>query len=283
VNNSKNNIKELLINLLLLIVLILLLALPAYLCYRVFILQDTPTQIEKQQEDIQSQSENPITEEEPEAINETPYEQLTPIIDGQQAYIVIPSEIKDSNPTTLIIYNHGSDTTVTTDMENPFMQDLKAYGVFFTQYNYIFAASNAHGDDMGNESSMRDIENLIEWISKDYSIEDKLHMIGFSRGSLVTMNFSTDNPESIEKIALLAPTVRIEEWNVSRAQKLKGIKINIWHGSNDSIIELSESTKFITLMKSYNIPIELTTLDGKDHYDVDAEYMQDILDFFQSS
>jgi predicted esterase len=274
VNNSKSSVKELFINLLLLIVLILLLALPAYLCYRVFILQDTPTQTEKQQEDIQSQSENPITEDDLQVINGSPYEELTPVIDGQQAYIVIPSNIKDSNPTTLIVYNHGSDTTVTTNMNDSFMQDLKAYGIFFTQYNFIFAASNAHGDDMGNESSMRDIENLIEWVSNGYPIENKLHMIGFSRGSLVTMNFSTDNPELIEKIALLAPTVRIEEWNVSRAQKLKGIKIKIWHGSDDSIIKLSKSTDFVSLMKSYNIPIELTVLDGKDHYDVDAEYMQ---------
>lgn len=276
--NNRNNAKELFINLILLIVLILLLSLPAYLCYKVFILQDAPIStepVEKEspQEDIEVKEEIPIGPH---------YEELTPVIEDQQAYIVVPTSIDSSIPATLVIYNHGSDTNVVQDMSIPFMQGLQSYGILFTKDNYIFAASNAHGLNWGSNASTRDTLNLIDWVKERYDIQSKVDIIGFSMGGITTTNFTTRNPELVNKVVLLAPTTRIEEWNKARADKLENIEIKIWHGSADVNIPMYNSTKYVDLMKTYGKDIEFVKLEGKTHYDVDTEYMSDILEFFNS-
>jgi predicted peptidase len=268
--------------------LLLLLALPAYLCYKVFIVDAIQTE---SQEEVKNENENipteieaveQITPEEFNAQEGDSFLELTPIINSQQAYIVVPSTIDDTNPPRLVIYSHGSNTRVTKNMDDPFMKDLQEYGKLFTQYNYIFAASNEHDESWGNSDVMLDIDNLIDWVSKEYFIQPKIYMLGFSMGGLSTMNFTTSNEELVEQIALLAPTLRSSEWNEVRIEKLMDKDIKIWHGTKDVNIPISNSTNFIELVKKYGIDIEFIKLENKTHFDIDSEYMEEILEFFNS-
>lgn len=162
------------------------------------------------------------------------------------------------------------------------MKDLLEYGIFFTQYNYIFAASNQHGVNWGNQASVRDTLNLKQWVMQNYDIKPDIYMIGFSMGGLPTMNFASENPEMVRKIALLAPTTRVSEWNQVRVDKIKGIEIKIWHGNADVNVPYSNSVNFVNAMSRLGKEITLVTLQGKTHWDVDTEYMEDILDFFSN-
>lgn len=255
--------------------LILILTL-GYFAYSHFLGQDENEEIPEEKVE---ETKPPIEEE--EITSQAPtYEQLFPVIDGQQAYVVVPTNTNEKNPPTLILYSHGSNTTVTTNMEDQFMKDLQQYGIFFTPHNFIFSASNQHGVNWGNTASIQDTINLKNWVEENYTIQPKVHLIGFSMGGLPTMNFATTYPDIVEKIALLAPTTKSTEWNQSRADKLKDMEIKLWHGNKDVNVPYSYSVSFVKKLEGYGIYIDFVTLEGKGHFDIDTEYMEDILEFF---
>ena len=262
---------------LLFILLLALLFIPGYLCFKIFIIKDKEVVVNEDTE-----QEEPIIEEEveEEVPPPGPPEEILQVIEGQQAYIVVPSVIDETNPPTLILYSHGSNTNVTENMEDPFMQDLKNYGLLFTQYNYIFAASNQHGVNWGSSASIQDTLNLKDWINSNYPIQEKVYLLGFSMGGLPTLNFTTTYPELISKIALLAPSTKTSEWNQTRADKVKDIDIKIWHGNKDVNVPYSSVVYFVNSMEKWGKDIEFITLEGKTHFDIDTEYMEDILTFF---
>ncbi len=220
-------------------------------------------------------------EEEKIAVEGPHYEEFFPIIDGQQAYVVAPKRF-DEKKIVLILYSHGSNTTVTQNMEDQFMKDLQSYGILFTEYNYIFAASNQHGVNWGNSPSIQDTLNLKDWVNERYEIETGIYLIGFSMGGLPTMNFATTYPDIIEKIALLAPTTKSSSWDQGRADKLKDMHIKLWHGNKDVNVPYPYSVSFVKKLEGYGVFIDFITLDGKGHFDIDTEYSSEILEFFNS-
>jgi predicted esterase len=105
-------------------------------------------------------------------------------------------------------------------------------------------------------------------------------MIGFSMGGLPTMHYTQEYPKTVSKIALLAPTTRKYEWNVDNVRDILDIDIQIWHGTADVNIGIVYTDNFVSYLKDLGKTITLNRLDGKTHFDVDAEYMEEILEFF---
>lgn len=208
------------------------------------------------------------------------FEELFPIVEEQQAYVALQLPLSEVNPPTLIIYSHGSNTTVTQNMEDQFMKDLQSYATYLTPYNFIFAASAQHGVNWGNQASISDTLNLINWIKERYTIQPKVYMIGFSMGGLPTLNFAYQYPDLISKIALLAPSTKTSTLTLLKADSIKDIDIQIWHGNKDVNVPYSSVVTFVNAMKTYGKEIPLVTLEGKTHFDIDTEYMEDILQFF---
>ena len=194
-------------------------------------------------------------------------------------YIAVPTRIDKKKPPTIVVYSHGSNTRVTMDTGEEFMKDLQKYGEIYTKNNLIFAASNQHGENWGNQLSIQDTLNMIEWIKERYDTEEKIYMIGFSMGGLPTLNFATTYPELVSKIALLAPTTRASEWDIDRVEKISDMTIQIWHGTADVNVGYSLSTTFINKVESLGREIPLITLDGKTHWDIEEESMDDVLEF----
>jgi alpha/beta superfamily hydrolase len=257
------------------ILFLALLAIPIYFAYTVLLpkvkIFDQPQETEEVEE---------IEEEEEEVYDGPPYLEVYETIEEQPAYIAVPAPIDPEDPPAIILYSHGSNTEVSSNTDDEFMQDLQKYGIFFTENDYIFAASNQHGANWGNDESIQDNINLIAWIKERYDTQEKVNMIGYSMGGLPTMNFASDYPERVNKIALLAPTTRSNEWNAERAAKIEDIDIQIWHGTADVNVGYSLSTTFINTLESFGKEVELVTLEGKTHWDIHTEYMEDILEFF---
>lgn len=261
------------------VIILLLLCILGYFIYKEFL--NSKEDIEQESTQDTDMGEE-IVQEEEEIPQGPAYQEFFPIIEEQQAYVVIP-RIDKENPPTLVIYSHGSNTTVTQNMEDQFMKDMQAYGIFFTEYNYIFSASNQHGVNWGSSAAIQDTINLKNWVDENYDIQPKVYLIGFSMGGLPTMNFATTYPDIISKIALLAPTVKSSEWNQTRADKLKDIDIKLWHGNKDVNVPYSYSVYFVNKLKGYGKDIEFITLESKTHFDIDTEYMNEILEFFETN
>lgn len=272
-------------DILLFIVFLLLLAFPAYLCYQVLIAnrQTNQQQTDDKSKDNSSPTTETPTEEETPVPTGPKYTEINRVISEQTAYVAVPTNIDENNPPAIILYSHGSNTRVISDLYDPFMVDLQSYGKYFAEKNFIFAASNEHDENWGNAASVQDMVNLEQWIRNNYPTNRSLYLIGFSMGGLPTMHFTAQYPENIVKIALLAPTTRTYEWTQADVDKIKDIDIKIWHGTADVNIGISSSRSFVTYMKKLGKNITLVELDGKTHFDLDTEYMDQVLEFFQAS
>jgi len=264
-------------DIILFLIFLALIAIPGYLCYQIFFVNNKP----EQQEEVKEETPKTEVIEEEEEIPEGPhYEEKIFAISGQIAYIAIPTNIDENDPPRIVIYNHGSNTRVTENLEDPFMKDLQIYGEEYTKSNLIFAASNAHDENWGNAASIQDNLNMVEWIRNNYSTSRETFVIGFSMGGLPAMHYVAKYPNDISKVALLAPTTRSYEWNKSNIGVLDGIDIQIWHGTKDVNIGITSSRSFVNSMDKLGKKITLIELDGKTHFDLDTEYRDEVLDFF---
>ncbi len=204
-----------------------------------------------------------------------------PKIKTEQTYLAYPMHIDPASPPTLIVYSHGSNTTVTTKMNDQFMKDMRAYGAFFTERGYAFSASAMHGANWGSAESQNDMNDLAGWVKDNYSIAPKINVLGFSMGGLSAIGYSMRFPEKVNKLALLAPTSRPEKYTAENFTSLKNIPIKIWHGDKDLNVPYSLSTRLVSAGKKNGKEISLVTLAGKGHFDIDTEYMGEVYSYFQ--
>lgn len=262
-----------------LIFFLILIAIPVYFAYKTF----SPRVEIFDTEEENKQEEQIEQEEETEEFSGPHFEEMYEDIGGEIAYIAVPTNIDKKKLPTIVVYSHGSNTRVTMDTEEEFMKDLQKYGEIYTEKNLIFAASNQHGENWGNQLSIQDTLNMIEWIKDKYETKEKIYMVGFSMGGLPTLNFATTHPGLVSKIALLAPTTRASEWNSERVEKISEMKIQIWHGTADVNVGYSLSTTFVNKLQSLGREIPLITLEGKTHWDMEEEYMDDVLEFLINS
>jgi len=203
-------------------------------------------------------------------------------LEGQYTYYSHPLKVEKDKKVRLIVYSHGSNTTVSNSFNTQFMKDLQKYGNFFSKKGYAFIASNQHGANYGNDASIQDIENSIKYMRANYLIEDKVYHIGFSMGGLPAIYHSMKYNKSVGKLALLAPVTYSTSWkNQNKLSLLKPIDIKIWHGDKDVNVPYSASQDFIKDSKQADINIVLETLNNKTHWDVDTELMKEILEFYE--
>jgi dipeptidyl aminopeptidase/acylaminoacyl peptidase len=271
------------------IAMLLIIGMPIYGYFKlkpdkIFNIDDKTEETEQNFNDSTSVNEeiNEGIEEEKKSIEITGYEEELVEIEGQWAYIAVPKPIDPNNLPRLVIYNHGSNTSVEKNFYPDFKNDLLEYVNTLVLKNYIFAVSNAHGVNWGSIESIKDNYNMYIYIKDKYGIKEKIYMIGFSMGGLPTMNFATEYPELVSKIALLAPTTRISEWDEERVSKLENMDIKIWHGTKDVNVGYIYTENFINKIKSFGKEIDFVTLEDKTHWDVDTEYVEDILQFFSN-
>jgi predicted esterase len=269
-------------DILVLLLFLAVLAIPTYFAYT--ILFPRVEIFDNEEEIIEQEEKQNDVEEVKEDVFDTPhYEEIYETIEEQVAYIAAPKKTTEVILPTIVVYSHGSNTQVTMNTEDPFMQDLELYGESFTKNNYIFAASNQHGANWGNSQSIQDTLNMVEWIKENYDTQEKIYMIGYSMGGLPTMNFTTTYPGMVEKIALLAPTTYSTEWNTERVGKISDIDIQIWHGTADVNVPYSLSTTFVNRLSTLGREIPLVTIEGIGHWDLDTEYIDELIEYFSSN
>jgi dipeptidyl aminopeptidase/acylaminoacyl peptidase len=276
------------------IAILLIIGIPIYGYFklkpdRIFDMTNQPEEVDQEDTDISNPKDTKEEENEEDQngdtqpIEITGYEEELVEIEGQWAYIAVPEPIDPNNLPRLVVYNHGSITEVEENLDDDFKNNLLEYVGVLTANNYIFAVSNAHGVNWGSLESIQDNYNMYEYIKENYGIKEKIYMIGFSMGGLPTMNFVTEYPDLVSKIALLAPTTRTSEWDQERVNKIKDIDIKVWHGDADVNVGYTYTKNFVNKLESLGKDIELVTLENKTHWDLDTEYVDDIVEFFNSS
>jgi hypothetical protein len=272
------------------IAILLIIGIPIYGYFklkpdRIFDISNQPEEIDSPDDEtikVDERENQDSKKDEYQPIEITGYEEEVVEIEKQWAYIAVPQPIDPNNLPRLVIYNHGSITFVEENLDSDFKDNLLEYVDTLVLDNYIFAVSNAHGVNWGNLESIKDNYNMYTYIKDKYGIKEKIYMIGFSMGGLPTMNFATEYPKLVSKIALLAPTTRISEWDEDRVSKLEDMDIKIWHGTEDVNVGYTYTKNFVNKIESLGKEIDFITLESKTHWDLDTEYVSDILQFFSN-
>lgn len=193
----------------------------------------------------------------------------------QAIKVYSPGELHSTSQ--LIIYSHGSNEHVDPNLiSQQFSSDLDRYGNYFAQNDAFFVASEMHGENWGSQESREHVKNLIDDLSKRYGCDlvqtcldptKKIFLLGFSMGGLPTLRFAKDYPEKIEKIALIAPSIYIDEWNQEAIDIIKPIPITIWHGTQDKNVPLSLSQSFFqNAVSKGHTSVLLNEIEGEYHH-----------------
>lgn len=204
----------------------------------------------------------------------------TPKLGGEQGYVAYPMKIQEDKPPAIVMYYHGSTQRITTNFSEQVMKNMREYGSFFTERNVAFLASNQHGDNFGRIVAVEDSRALIKWVQDRYPISGNVYILGFSMGGMPAMRHVVTYPKEVKKIALLAPAQQIETYSAAQIKQFSQVRLKVWHGTADVNVPYWVAEELATYFEKHSVPLELVTLKGKTHWDVDTEYMNEIYEWF---
>ena len=221
-------------------------------------------------------------------------------IEGQNTFISLP-KADLTNPLKIIVYSHGSITSVAPNLNDTFMKQLIDYATFFSTRGYAFIASNEHAQAWGNELAVNDVKLSIERVlelsqalsqgEEDAQVTKasiattnyEVYLLGYSMGGLTSMHYAWQYPQVLKAVALIAPTLRQNEWTKEKFTLLSEIPIKIWHGTKDVNIPVTNSQLFQQLAERNDKEIVLDLGNGDTHWTLENRINQDILEFYESS
>ncbi|MBP5204118.1 alpha/beta hydrolase [bacterium] len=205
-------------------------------------------------------------------------------INGQSTYVSLPQTYMTNDFPSIVVYGHGANVAITDNLTSDYMQKISSVAKIFTAQNYIFIASNQHGDNWGNKEAITDTYLAINWVQTHYDTSNIIYLLGYSMGGLVTLNFAKEyaNTLNIRAIALLAPTVYDWEWKPEMVERLNNVEICIWHSPSDYSVHFENSTQLQNYFAKYGKEITLVRVTD-DHLKMEQTRMEDVKDFFNKS
>ncbi len=169
-----------------------------------------------------------------------------------------------------------------------------------------YCISNKYGSD----KAIRLMRDFQKYIVKEYGLEEKAILFGFSRGGLYAFNYALYYPEYVERVYLDAPVLDLKSWppkdspeqaemfeeyclNADTLLAFKGnpidnmeeffshgIPLLIVAGGADEVVAFEENAqKVIAYCKAHNIPLEYYVKETCGHHPHSLEDVQPILSF----
>ncbi len=176
----------------------------------------------------------------------------------------------------------------------------------YTRVNYAIS------DKYGSYQAVRLMHNFYLFVVKEYNLDEKCSLFGFSRGGLYAFNFALFYPEYVEKIYLDAPVLDMRTWppkgSVEREQlyheytlneetlacfnghPIENLKEFFSHkfpllliaGDGDEVLPFEQNSgKMIEYCKENDIPVKTIIKSGAKHHPHSLEDVTPILAFME--
>lgn len=167
---------------------------------------------------------------------------------------------------SLVLYSHGSNEHVEPVVEpEGFVEALPKYGEYFARQGAVFAVSEMYGENWGSREAQEHLLELVAYFEESYSVES-VYMFGFSMGGLPALRTARRSPESVDKVALLAPTIEISDWTNTTLSTIEAIPVHIWHGTADVNVPISLSRELVDSATNQGFSnITLEEIPGQTH------------------
>lgn len=185
-------------------------------------------------------------------------------VDSQTIIVYYPAELPEGSP--LIVYSHGSNEHVSPEIVPAgFADALPRYGEYFAQQGAFFVTSEMYGENWGSSQSQLHLLELVSYFKETYAVGE-VYMFGFSMGGLPALRTAKRYPEVIDKVALLAPTIAMEDWTSTTLTDIEAIPVHIWHGTEDVNVPIDLSRELFTRATNMGFTnIVLEEIPGETH------------------
>lgn len=178
-----------------------------------------------------------------------------------------PKEIKAQNPVLILLHGYGSNEedlfSFSSELPDEYFiisvrapYDLQPYGHAWYAIHFD-ADENKFSDDEQAKQSRDLIANFIDEIVEKYPInKEKVTLIGFSQGSILSYAVALSYPEKISRVVALSgylnENIIAEDFKLKNNQHLQFF---VSHGSVDQVIPVDWARKARPFIESLKLPI----------------------------
>ncbi len=178
--------------------------------------------------------------------------------DGFVYYLYVPSSYESARQYPLIVALHWS-TGRGTDMIERWKEPAEKYG-------YIVACPNSKEINYWDTDEDRDVLRMISDIRKDYSIDSNVFVTGFSGGAMFTYHLGVNYPDVFKAMAPFAGSLkRLLGDSINLNYASQPIPVLIVHGTNDNVVDISESYFAKEELEKYGYKVKLREIGGLNH------------------
>ena len=176
----------------------------------------------------------------------------------------LPDNFVKNRQYPIVIFLHGAGTRgndINVLLKNPYFSCAYA-----SEYPFVSFAPQCYADSWFD--IFEQLQDFIGFaVNHEYTNKDKAYMIGASMGGYAVWQMAMTMPDKFAAIVPICGGGMY--WN---ADRLKGIKIWAFHGSEDACVFPEESRKMIDAVNASGGDARLTVCEGVGHNSWTAEY-----------
>lgn len=178
-----------------------------------------------------------------------------------------PKEIKAQNPVLILLHGYGSNEedlfSFSSELPDEYFiisvrapYDLQPYGHAWYAIHFD-ADENKFSDDEQAKQSRDLIANFIDEIVEKYPInKEKVTLIGFSQGSILSYAVALSYPEKISRVVALSGYLNENIITENFASKNNShLQFFVSHGSVDQVIPVDWARKTKPFLEKLNLPV----------------------------
>lgn len=191
-----------------------------------------------------------------------------------KGFEVRPKNVNDIKYPT-IIYNRGGNNgfgKISDDFAIDFFSKFAEEGfvVLASQYR----GKHSEGDDEFGGEDLNDVNNIIDLVySLEYVDQERIYMIGFSRGSMMTL-MSIKNRDDIKAAVVIGTISNLFDTYDNREDEMKKLLIDCIGGTPEEVED--EYVKRSAMFWSDDIDVPLLMLHGSDDWRVSSSQAKNL-------
>ncbi|MBV4519529.1 dienelactone hydrolase family protein [Pseudomonas sp. SWRI74] len=136
-------------------------------------------------------------------------------------------------------------------------------------------AYNGETDDLKSSGQLL-LDFVVQAAKKYHTEPDKVYLVGFSQGAIMSYEVALRHPEAVGGIAALSGRILpVLQAELKPDEKRQSLAIFIGHGTADKRLPLSDGTEANSLLQSVSLEPEFHAYQGVGH-SISAEEMQDL-------
>ncbi len=183
---------------------------------------------------------------------------------GILKYEIRPSNSTEKAPLLVLLHGYGDNALNFFALSNYFDPRLTIISLYapldfgqnrFAWYNLDFTTRDKQGNLAEAEIARQQILATLEEVVKKHNIDaQKIYLMGFSQGTIMSLNIALTSPEKIKGAVLFSGKILKDlGTRIVEKERLKDLQIFLTHGTKDEVLFVEEGRKIHKKLKALEI------------------------------